>query len=158
MVTSVIQTQSVLNFLLNQIFISYCRSQIFELYHIFKESISWFCPAFWWWDGNFYLNFFVVTYGLTSLLASVKVSVLFFMLSMLSSNRYTSAVQTSSWCVPFNFSPIRFSWTFLMAYSIAKFKCNSNKIFPCYIPFWIGNISDTCLSIWTVITFYLNTF
>jgi hypothetical protein len=38
----------------------------------------------------------------------------------------------SSWCVQFNLSPTWFSWTYLMAYSKAKLKNNTNKAYPCF--------------------------
>jgi prepilin signal peptidase PulO-like enzyme (type II secretory pathway) len=41
MVASIIQNQSSLNFRMNRILICYCHSQIFELYPIFKGSISY---------------------------------------------------------------------------------------------------------------------
>jgi hypothetical protein len=51
------------------------------------------------------------------------------MVSMLSPNRFTSSALTSSWCVPFNFSPTWFSWTFLMAYYKAKSFVHTNILF-----------------------------
>jgi hypothetical protein len=65
------------------------------------------------------------------------------MVSILSPGRFTSSAQTKSWCVPFNFSPTWFSWTFLMAYS------SGYKASPCFRPFWIGK-SDRCLPIRTL--------
>jgi hypothetical protein len=46
---------------------------------------------------------------------------------MLSPSRFTSLAQTSSWCVPFNFSPTWFSCTYSMAYSKARLKNGNHK-------------------------------
>jgi hypothetical protein len=52
-----------------------------------------FCPALWWWDSNIYLVFSAFTFRPTSLPSSIKVSVFFFMISMLSpSKSHGSAV------------------------------------------------------------------
>jgi hypothetical protein len=42
MVPSIIQIQSDFKYLLTKTLISYCRSQVFELCHIFKEYVSYF--------------------------------------------------------------------------------------------------------------------
>jgi len=56
------------------------------------------------------------------------------MVVMLSPNKLTST-QIRSWCVPFSSYPSWFSWTFLMAYSKARFKSNGIKTPPCFRPF-----------------------
>jgi hypothetical protein len=52
--------------------------------HLLPIFMSWFCPAFWWWDSNIYLVFSVFTSRPISLPASIKVCVFlfFFMVSL----------------------------------------------------------------------------
>jgi hypothetical protein len=55
-----------LNFFLNQVLICY-RATFSQ--HLLPILMSWFCPAFWWWDSSIYLVFTVFTSRWTSLLA-----------------------------------------------------------------------------------------
>jgi hypothetical protein len=55
---------------------------------------------------------------------------------MLSPSRFMSLALARRSCVPFNFSPIWFSWTFLMAYYKVKLKSSGDKASPCFRPFW----------------------
>jgi hypothetical protein len=59
--------------------------------------------------------------------------------------------QGKSWCVPFNISPSWFSWTLLMVYSKAKLKSNGDKVSLCFRPFWMINLLDRFLPIWTLL-------
>jgi hypothetical protein len=78
----------------------------------------------------------------TSLLASVFL----FMLFMFPPNKLWSppSSQTRTWCDPFDLNLYLSSWTFLMAYSKAKWKSNSDKAFPYFRRFWTGNALDRC--------------
>jgi hypothetical protein len=86
----------------------------------------------------------------TSLLASKRSPVFFFMVFMSSPNILTLSAQTRIYAVPFNSNLSSFSWTFLMEYSKAKFKSNGNKASPYFRPFWIGNASERVLPMWTL--------
>jgi hypothetical protein len=60
---------------------------------------------------------------------------------VLSASTITSSAKSSRWCVPFNFSPIWFSYTFLISYSKENLKSSGDKASPCFIQFWIGKLS-----------------
>jgi hypothetical protein len=64
---------------------------------LFAVFMSWFWLTFWSRDSNIYLVFSMFFSRPTSLLASIKVSVFFFIVSMLSASRFKSSAQARSW-------------------------------------------------------------
>jgi hypothetical protein len=56
-----------------------------------------------------------------------------------------------SWCVPFNFTPTRFSLTFLMAYSKVKLKSSGDTASHHSLLFWIEKLSHKCLPTQTLL-------
>jgi hypothetical protein len=94
MLESITRIQTPLNFLLNQDLICHSHYQISARCHIFKTSFSSLyvvtlpCILV---TRQQHLDFSVFTSGPTSLLASIKVSMVFFMVSILSPSRFTSS-------------------------------------------------------------------
>jgi hypothetical protein len=91
-------------------------------FFISKGYVSYFrvmiLPSFWWPDSKLWYSF-LWFYFQTNLHTSMEVSVLYFIVSMLSLCRLTWSPLISKW----------FCCTFLMAYSKAKLNSNSDKIF-----------------------------
>jgi hypothetical protein len=87
MVARIVRIESPLNLLRKQILIYFCVPQIFELWHIFKQSVCYFyvpnltCILLT--SRNIYLVFSTIISRPTSLLASVKFPVIFCILSYL---------------------------------------------------------------------------
>jgi hypothetical protein len=150
MIVSIRQIKSPINVFVNPILICYCHSHVLTratlTNNLFAVFMSWFCPAFCWWDSSIYSLFSAFIFRPTYVLASVGVSTFY-------SSRFTSLAQSSSWHVPFNFSQTWFCFTFLMTYSKAKLKGSNDKASPCFRPFWIGSILVKCLSIWIFMGF-----
>jgi hypothetical protein len=74
LIASIIRIQSP-NFLLNKFWFftvvhKYLNCVTFSK-HLLPIFISWFCPAYWWWDSSIYLFFSVFISRPTSLLASI---------------------------------------------------------------------------------------
>jgi hypothetical protein len=82
MVASNTRIQSPLNFLITRTSVCYCRSKYGNCVTFSKDVLAafmfWFCPAFWWWDINIYLVFSAFTSRPISLLASIRVTVIFY--------------------------------------------------------------------------------
>jgi hypothetical protein len=95
------------------ILISQCRSQLFEVWHILKRSVCYFyvlivtCILVTRQQDRF--SYLYVFSRPTSLLASIKICVLFFTVAMLTYSRFTSSACARSGCVLFKFSPNWFS-------------------------------------------------
>jgi hypothetical protein len=93
MVTNIAWIQSLLNLFPVQIWSVTGSPKYFKISALSKDLLALFmlrfCPAFWWRENNIYLVFHAFVCSLTSVLASIKVSVFFLMVSMLSPSRFT---------------------------------------------------------------------
>jgi len=120
--------------------------------------VLWLCPAFCSRD-TWYLVFAAFTSRSFFSLATNKASV-FLTVWMFSLNKLARSTEMRSWCVPFNFNPSWFVWTFQTAYSKTRSKSNNEKVHlssksnnekvhpsPSFRSFLIENVSDKYLSI-----------
>jgi hypothetical protein len=145
MVASITRIQSPLNFLMSQFWYptvvpKYLNRATFSK-HLLAVFMSWFCPAFWWRVSYMYMVFSAFTsrpISLLSLLASLKVYVFFFMVSMSLSCSKTPLLPCNP-KVHYSFIRAR-KWALFWGYDSSphpSFRISFNIIFSCKpMPLW----------------------
>jgi hypothetical protein len=93
-----------------------------------------------------YLVFSAFTFRPTSLLLSIRTSVLFLDICYLPTDLYHQHRPAADASHLISISSVSF-WTFLMV----KFKSNDDKASPCFRPFCVRNVSDKYLPIRTLL-------